>query len=505
MDQQMKEQFEKLTALIKKIKGYSEAVALIGWDLRTGAPRKGAEGRAETLGMLSAEAFKLSTSQEMGELLKALNRQEILEQLSDIERRTVLDLQEEYDRSVKIPADKFQAYTALTAHTETIWAEAKETGDFASFEPYLTQIVEKLQEFIDLWGPRATRYDTLLNMYEPELTSEKLDDVFGRLKARLVPLVEAVQAAADKPETGFLNQLFDKEQQRKFGEFLLKEIGYDFDAGRLDETVHPFETTLNPGDVRVTTNFIQDDVTSSMFSCLHEGGHALYEQNISEALYDTSLAMGTSMGIHESQSRFWENTIGRSKGFWDHYFGDLQQYFPEQFKNVTAEQFYRAINKVENSLIRIEADELTYNLHIIIRYEIEKELFNNRLPVKDLPKVWNEKYEQYLGIVPPNDGLGVLQDVHWSGGSFGYFPSYALGNMYAAQFSHTIRKEIPEFDDLIANGDFTKIREWLTEKIYRHGKSRKPAELIVAITGEELNPDYLADYLENKYKAIYNL
>lgn len=505
MDQHTKEQLENFKTLNKKIKSYHEAVALMGWDLRTGAPRKGAEMRAETLGLLSTEAFKLGTSAEMGGYLKALNRPEVLAELDDIGRRTVLDVQEEYDRSVKIPPDKFQAYSVLTAHSETLWEEAKENSDFARFEPNLSKIVEMLQEFIDLWGPRATRYDTLLNMYEPDLTSEKLDEVFGRLKARLVPLVEAIQAAPDKPESAFLNQIFAEEQQRKFGEFLLQEIGYDFEAGRLDETVHPFETTLNPGDVRITTNFIQDDATSSIFSCLHEGGHALYEQNLDPALYGTPLAMGTSMGIHESQSRFWENIIGRSKGFWDRYFADLQQHFPEQFKDVTVDQFHRAINKVENSLIRIEADELTYNLHIIIRYEIEKELFNNGLSVKDLPKVWNEKYEQYLGIVPPNDGLGVLQDVHWSGGSFGYFPSYSLGNMYGAQIAHTLKKELPEFDELVAAGNFTPIREWLIAKIYRFGKSRKPAELIQEITGEDLNPDYLADYLEQKYKAIYNL
>ncbi|WP_094096128.1 carboxypeptidase M32 [Paenibacillus physcomitrellae] len=505
MEQEWKQKLEQFRELNKKIKSYNEAVALMAWDLRTGAPRKGAAARAEALGMLSTEAFKLGTSKEMGELLSSLNRPEVLEQLSDIDRRTVLDVQEDYDRSIKIPADKFQSYMVLTAHSETLWEDAKENSDFEGFEPNLTQIVAKTQEFIDYWGPRATRYDTLLHMYEPDLTSEKLDEVFGRLKARLVPLVEAIQASPNKPDTEFLNQLFDKGQQEKFGLFLLKEMGYDFDAGRLDESVHPFMIGLNTGDIRVTTNFIQDDVTSSIFSCLHEGGHALYEQNLNPELEGTPLATGTSMGIHESQSRFWENMVGRSRGFWEHYFKDLQQHFPQQFDNVTPEQFYRAINKVENSLIRIEADELTYNLHIIIRYEIEKMLFNDNLSVKELPRIWNEKYEQYLGIVPPNDGVGVLQDVHWSGGSFGYFPSYSLGNMYAAQFANTIRKEIPNFDELIAKGEFTPIREWLIEKIYRYGKSRKPAELIKDITGEDLNPDYLADYLENKYKAIYGL
>lgn len=491
--------------LLKKIKSYDEAVALMHWDLRTGAPKKGTEARSETIGLLSTESFKLQISEQMGQLLQELNNPEVLEELDEIGRRMVLNSQEDYDKSVKIPPEKFREYAELTAHAETLWEDFKENDDFVGFEPYLTKIVEMNQEFIDYWGPRATRYDTLLHMYEPELTTEKLDQVFGQLRDRLVPLVDAIIASPNQPVNPLLTKTYSREQQEKFGKFLLREIGYDFDAGRVDESVHPFEITLNQGDVRITTQYLLDDVTSAIFSNLHEGGHALYEQNISTELAGTPLSQGTSMGIHESQSRFWENVIGRNRAFWERYYGDLQEHFPEQLKDVTMDDFYRAINHVENSLIRIEADELTYNLHIIIRYEIEKMIFNEGLKVSDLPKVWNEKYQSYLGITPPNDSLGVLQDVHWSGGSFGYFPSYALGNMYAAQFAHTIRKEIPEFDLLITEGNFAPIREWLTDKIYKHGKSLKPAEIIERVTGEELNPNYLADYLEHKYKEIYGL
>lgn len=503
MKQETARKWELFRTLLQKISAYEEAVALMNWDLRTGAPRKGAETRAATIGLLSTEAFKLQTSDEMGEYLSYLNHATVLGELDDVQRRMVLEVQEDYDRSIKIPAQKFQEYTELTAHAETLWEDFKENSDFVGFEPYLTQIVDKTQEFIDYWGPRATRYDTLLHMYEPDLTVEKVDQVFGQLRDRLVPLVEAVTAAKNKPEAPFLNQLFDKGQQEKFSRFLLEQIGYDFEAGRIDETVHPFETTINHGDVRITTNYKQDDVTSAIFSSLHEGGHALYEQNVAADLAGSPLGQGTSMGIHESQSRFWENVVGRSLPFWQRYFGDLQQHFPAELKDVNAEQFYRGSNRVENSLIRIEADELTYNLHIIIRYEIEKMLFNEGLTVSELPKVWNEKYKSYLGLTPPNDGLGVLQDVHWSGGLFGYFPSYALGNMYAAQITHTLRKELPQFEGFIAEGNFLPIKEWLTDKIYKYGKSRKPSEIILAVTGEELNPDYLADYLEEKFKAIY--
>lgn len=505
MRQETADKWKLYMELLKKMKSYDEAVALMHWDLRTGAPRKGAEARSETIGLLSTESFKLQISEQMGQLLKDLNNPEVLEELDEIGRRMVLNSQEDYDNSVKIPPEKFREYAELTAHAETLWEDFKENDDFVGFEPYLTKIVDMNQEFIDYWGPRATRYDTLLHMYEPELTTEKLDQVFGQLRDRLVPLVDAIIASPNQPVNPLLNKTYGREQQEKFGKFLLHEIGYDFDAGRVDESVHPFEITLNQGDVRITTQYLLDDVTSAVFSNLHEGGHALYEQNISPELAGTPLSQGTSMGIHESQSRFWENVIGRSRTFWERYYGELQKHFPEQLKDISVDDFYRAINHVENSFIRIEADELTYNLHIIIRYEIEKMIFNEGLKVSELPKVWNQKYQSYLGITPPNDSLGVLQDVHWAGGSFGYFPSYALGNMYAAQFAHTIRKEIPEFDMLITEGNFAPIREWLTDNIYKYGKSLKPAEIIARVTGEELNPNYLADYLEQKYKEIYEL
>ncbi|SCY22053.1 carboxypeptidase Taq [Paenibacillus polysaccharolyticus] len=504
MDKQTQQHLQSFLILARKIKSYHEAIGLLHWDLRTGAPKKGVPTRSETLGLLSTEAFKLQTSAEMKAYLDTLTEPEVLEQLEDTDRRQVEECKKEYDRSQSVPPEKVQAYTVLTAKSETAWEDAKHNSDYAGFSPYLTDIVKLKQEFIDYWGVKDTRYDTLLDMYEPGLTVEKVDAVFARLKARLVPLQEKINAAENKPNTDFLNQIFDTKQQEKFSLFILEQMGYDFEAGRLDESVHPFATGLNPGDVRITTNYLQDDVTSAIFSSLHEGGHALYEQNIDESLAGTLLAEGTSMGIHESQSRLWENMIGRSLPFWTRYYKDLQQHFP-QLSEVKLEDFYRAINRVESSLIRIEADELTYNLHIIIRYEIEKMLYNEGLEVKDLPETWNKKYKEYLGILPTNDGEGVLQDVHWSGGDFGYFASYSLGNMYAAQIMHTLRREMPELDRLIEEGNLIPIKEWLTDKIYRYGKSRTPSELIVAVTGEELNPDYLADYLEAKYAEIYKL
>ncbi|MCM3783910.1 carboxypeptidase M32 [Neobacillus mesonae] len=505
MSQDSQAILEQFLDLNKKIKSYYEAIGLLHWDMSTGAPRKGIDTRSETIGMLSTEAFKLSTSDNMKEILSHLKQEDVFSGLSDTHQRLVEDCEKELNRTQSVPPEKVHEFSVLTAQSQAKWEVAKEKADFQSFEPYLNRIVAMQSEFIEYYGIKDTRYDTLLDIYEPDLTVAKLDDVFNRLKARIVPLQEAIGKSVHKPDPSFLNQSFDIAQQSAFSKYILKEMGYDFEAGRLDESVHPFATGLNPGDVRITTHYYEKDVASAIFSSLHEGGHALYEQNIDSSLAGTLLSEGTSMGIHESQSRFWENMIGRSRAFWEHYYPVLQTYFPEQLEKVSLDQFYSAINKVESSLIRIEADELTYNLHIIIRYEIEKMLFNEQLDVKDLPKVWNEKYKEYLGVTPPDDGLGVLQDVHWSGGDFGYFASYSLGNMYAAQIMNTLAKEIPDYEKYIREGNLAPLKEWLTDKVYQYGKSRKPSELIVAITGEELNPDYLADYLENKYKEIYKL
>ncbi|MFS0838104.1 carboxypeptidase M32 [Paenibacillus sp. 1P03SA] len=489
---------------IRKIKHYEEAVGLIYWDLRTGAPKKGVSERSEVLGELSTEAFRLSVSDQMGEYLDFLSDTARIEELDETNRRIVQEAKKEFDRSKKIPPEKYQEYVVLTSKAESVWEEAKEKNDFAMFQPYLEQIVETNLEFVELWGYKGHKYDTLLDMYEPGMTVEKLDEVFGALRSEVVPLLAEIKKAP-QPDRSFLRQTFDKEKQKHFSMFILKELGYDFDAGRLDETVHPFATGLNPGDVRITTRYLPEDATSALFGTIHECGHALYEQNISEDLIGTNLCTGTSMGIHESQSRFWENMVGRSREFWSRYYADLQRTFPGQFDNVSEDAFYRAINHTEPSLIRIEADELTYNLHIMIRYELEKALFSGELKVADLPGAWNAKYREYLGIEADTNAEGVLQDVHWAGGSFGYFPSYALGNMYAAQFTNTLRKEIPAFDELLAKGDFAPIKEFLVEHIYRYGKSQTPNEIVRRVTGEDLNPQYLVDYLKDKYKPLYGL
>ncbi|REK77154.1 carboxypeptidase M32 [Paenibacillus paeoniae] len=489
---------------VHKIKSYEEALGLLYWDLRTGAPRKGMDTRSESIGILSADMFKVSTSPELGELLSALEEKGANEELSEIDRRLVTETRKDYDRSVKIPPKLYQEYVVLTAQTENKWEEAKENNDYAGFQPYLDKVITSTNQFIDLWGVKDTRYDVLLDQYEPGMTVAQLDSIFGGLRDKLVPLSAAIAASPHQPDTAFLRQSFDKSAQKEFSLFILQQMGYNFEAGRLDESAHPFATGLNPGDVRITTRYLENDVTSALFGTIHEGGHALYEQNIMPELTNTTLCTGTSMGIHESQSRFWENVIGRSRPFWERYFGNLQKQFPGQL-DVSVDQFYRGNNIVQPSLIRIEADELTYNLHIIIRYEMEKLIFNGGARAADLPALWNDKYKEYLGITPPNDAEGVLQDVHWSGGAFGYFPSYSLGNMYAAQFADTMERELAGMWSLVGNGDLHPIKDWLAERIYKYGKLRTPSELVQSVTGKALDPQYLVDYLTKKYTDIYKL
>lgn len=480
---------------------YDKATSLLYWDLRTGAPKKGVTERTKVITMLSGKSFDMSTSDEMGNYLRDLKG---AEELDNITKAMVKECSKEYDRNKKIPKDRFQEYVELRSESESIWEEAKSKSDFEMFRPYLEKMVEFQKEFVEYWGYKDSKYDTLLDHYEPDMTVKKVDGLFNDLRKGLVPLVKNIQDSGYNLKSFFDNK-FDIEKQKKFCNYILKEIGYDFEAGRLDESVHPFTIGITPGDVRVTTRYKEDNFEGALFGTIHEGGHALYEQNISKNLNGTSLCSGTSSAIHESQSRFWENIIGRSMGFWKKYYNELSSIFPNQAKKFTLEDFYKGMNRVQPSLIRVDADECTYNLHIMIRYEIEKGLINGEIKVKDLPEIWNSKMKEYLGVTPKNDGEGVLQDVHWSGGMFGYFPTYALGNLYSAQILNAITKEIPEFYHLVEKGDFNLIIEFLKGRIYKHGKLLTPRDIIKNISGEELNGKYLVDYLEKKYKSIYNV
>lgn len=494
----------QFTDHMKKLRAYNEAVSLLYWDLRTGAPKKGVDLRSETIGLISSDIFIMSTSDEFGELITALEGKK--DELDPVILRSVEEARKQYDLSKKIPADEYKEFVILQSKAESIWETAKDTDDFSLFQPYLEKMVATTKKMIGYWGEKnGSPYNTLLDQYEPGMTTEILDEVFGQLRNRIIPLVQKIAESTNKPNTDFLYRQFPKEAQESFSDKILEQLGYDFDAGRLDETVHPFMIGINRQDVRITTKYDEKDFRTAVFGTIHECGHALYEQNIGEELGGTLVETGASMGIHESQSLFFENFVGRSEKFWEKNYELLKMFSPEQFGQVSQEDFIRAINESKPSLIRIEADELTYALHIMIRYELEKGLFNGDLEVKDLPQLWNDKYEEYLGIRPTADAEGVLQDVHWAGASFGYFPSYALGYMYAAQFKNAMLKDLPNYDELLAAGDIAPIRSWLTEKVHKHGSMKKPLEILKEATGEGLNAEHLAKYLEDKYSKVYQL
>jgi carboxypeptidase Taq len=501
MSRKVEEVEKEFMEYVKKMSSYNEALGLLYWDLRTGAPKQGVEQRAEVIGMLSSEVFKMSTSEEMASYIANLSN----EDLSETTRKILEECKQQYDRNKKIPAEEYKEYVILQSNSESIWEEAKAKSDFNLFSPYLEKLVEMTKRFVGYWGATGNNYDVLLDMYEPGISVEVLDSVFGELRDAIVPLVKQISESKNKPTNNFLFETFPKTKQREFSLAVLEKMGYNFNAGRLDETVHPFAIGLSPGDVRVTTNYDEQDFRTAVFGTIHEGGHALYEQNISKDLIGTPLCSGTSMGIHESQSLFYENIVGRSFSFWKGNYELLKTFASGQFDEVSIEDFYHAINESKPSFIRIEADELTYPLHIIIRYEIEKGLFNNEIEVKDLPKIWNDMYEKYLGIRPENDAKGVLQDVHWAGGSFGYFPSYALGYMYAAQFKHKLLEDLPNFDQFLAEGELLPIKEWLNKNIHQYGKLKKPLEILHDVTGEGLNAKYLIDYLYQKFTKVYQL
>jgi carboxypeptidase Taq len=490
---------------VKKMTSYEEAIGLMHWDMRTGAPKKGIEQRSEVIGNLSEDVFNMSVSHEMNDYINELSDEHAQKSLSEVTKKAIEECKKEFDRNVKVPAKEYKEYIILQSKAESVWEEAREKSDFAMFRPYLEKLVDFNKRFVEYWGYEGNKYNTLLDMYEPGITVDVIDRVFGQLRESIVPLLKEVTEAKDQPETSFLFKHFPAEKQRAFSLRILDEMGYDFQAGRLDETVHPFATGLNPGDVRVTTRYDEKDFRMAVFGTIHEGGHALYEQNISKDLVGTNLCTGTSMGIHESQSLFWENFVGRNKSFWKRHYSTLKEYASGQFDDVDLEDYFRAINVAGPSLIRIEADEMTYALHIIVRYEIEKGLFNDEIEVKDLPEIWNEKMQHYLGVTPENDSEGILQDVHWSGGAFGYFPSYALGYIYAAQLKNAMLNDIPNFNDLLEEGNLSPVKEWLTKNIHQYGKMKKPIEIIKDVTGETLDAKHLISYLEKKYRGVYHV
>jgi len=486
----------------KKMQAYSHAENILYYDARTAAPKNNVKGLSATLEVLSEESYKLSVDEGFIADIDMLMAHK--DELDEQTRREAEFLYKEISRIRKIPMEEFVEYSVLKNESEAAWHKAKAENDYASFEPYLKKVVEFERRFALYYEPEKPVYDTLLDNYEEGLTTEMLDEYFGKVKERIVPLIKRIGKSKVNIRTDFSKREFPVWKQRILSDYLMEVMTIDRGSCAIGETEHPFTTNMNKYDVRITTKYKADMMTSNIFSVIHEGGHALYELNTGDELFGSVLATGTSMGIHESQSRFYENYIGRSREFVNYIFPKVKELFKEELSDVSAEEFYLLVNKSQPSLIRTEADEVTYPLHILIRYELEKKLIAGEIDTKDLPSEWNALYEKYLGVCPPDDTNGVLQDTHWSGGSFGYFPSYFVGSAYSAQILAAMEKDIDVWS-LVKNGDLKPIVEWLTERIYRFGAARKPAEVLENCIHAPFDIDYFITYLEKKYSDIYKL
>ncbi|MBY0757141.1 carboxypeptidase M32 [Clostridium sardiniense] len=495
-----KTKLNELKSYIESISKMNSALELIYWDMQTKMPKKAIEQRSGIIEHISGEIFRMTTSDRMGELLDYFVHN--IEGLSEKDKAIIKHARKEYDETKKIPEERYREFVIAQALSEGAWEEAKEKKDFEIFKPHLKRMIDFQREFVEYWGYKDNKYDTLLDKYEEGLTVKKLDKIFDELKNGIIKILNKIEKSGKQVNRDFLLGRFDKNSQEKFALFILNKMGYDLKAGRLDESMHPFTISFGNKDVRITTNYDNEDFTSALFSSIHEGGHGIFDQDVPDDLQRTGLDTSLSMSIHESQSRFYENILGRSKEFWEYFFPFAKYEFSE-FKDISLEEFYEAINYVEPSLIRTEADELTYSIHIIIRYEIEKALINGDLDIDDVKEVWNRKYKDYLGVEPKNDSEGILQDIHWSDGSFGYFPSYALGNIYGAQMLHTMKKEYQGIYDDIRNGELGGIHMWLYENVHKYGAMYSPSEIIKNISNEDLSCKYFLDYLEKKYLSIY--
>ncbi len=491
---------EKLDELQKKMYAYGAANSALYLDSVTVAPKDTSEGRGVAMGILAGEEHKLFASPETGEMLDCLESNR--DKLDARQARQTELLRRSYTQLSRIPADEYMEYAMLTNEASDVWHRAKEQNDFELFRPVLEKLVAFNRKFAGYYDSTKAPYDALLNEYERGMTMEKLDAFFAALREKIVPVIRAV---GEKPQIddGFLHKHYPVEIQRKFSDYLMEVMGLDRAHCGIGETEHPFTLNFNSQDVRITTHYVEDSLAESMYSVVHEGGHALYERGVDPQNDYTVLAGGVSMGIHESQSRFYENLIGRSRAFVYAIFPKVKEFFPQQLKDVDAEMFYRAVNKAQPSLIRTEADELTYSLHIMVRYEIEKQLIGGTLAVGDIPAEWNRLYKEYLGIDVPDDKRGCLQDSHWSGGSFGYFPSYALGSAYGAQMLRNMEKDVDVWGS-VGKGDLAPVTAWLREKVHQYGSLLEPAQIVENACGV-FDPTVYTDYLTEKYSELYGL
>jgi carboxypeptidase Taq len=481
----------------------SSCSAVLGWDERTYMPRQGSAFRGEQMALLARLAHEMLTSPRIGECLAAIEGSPFVSDAESDAAANVREIRRICDRAVKLPKELVEELARTTTQAQGVWQEARQANDFPKFRPWLEKIVKLKRQEAQAVGYQDHPYDALLDEYEPGATTKEIRQVFASLTAELVPLIESIQGSCRKPPREVLEREYPIELQKVFSQSAAAAIGFDFERGRLDVTTHPFCSGIGPGDCRLTTRYNPRFFNEAFFGTLHEAGHGIYEQGLEPDHFGTPRGSAASLGIHESQSRLWENQVGRGRPFWEHFFPRARQVFVHSLASVELNDWFFAINEVKPSFIRVEADEATYNLHIILRFELEQALLTADLQAADLPGAWSEKFRKLLGLTPPDDRLGCLQDIHWSMGGMGYFPTYTLGNLYAAQFMEQARNDLPGLEDDFRRGHFGRLKGWLNEKIHRPGQKYRANDLCRRVTGAPLRHEPLIAYLRQKYGELY--
>jgi carboxypeptidase Taq len=497
--------YAELIRRTKEAAVLSSCGAVLGWDERTYMPHNGSAFRGDQMALLARLTHEMTTDPKVGECLAAVEGSALVKDPESPAAINVREIRRTYDRAVKLPKELVEELARVTTRAQQVWQEARGRNDFPAFRPWLEQIVTLKKREADAVGYTDHPYDALLDEYEPGATAKEVRGVFAALSAELVPLIAAVGQSKRAPRRDVLEGDYPVEPQQAFAREAAVAIGFDFEAGRLDVTTHPFCSGIGPGDCRITTRYNPRFFNEAFFGVLHEAGHGIYEQGLSAGQFGTPLGSYCSLGIHESQSRLWENQVGRGRPFWEHFFPKAKRAFPAALSKVSPDDFHFAINGVRPSFIRVEADEATYNLHIILRFELELGLLTGDLEPADLPAAWNEKFAKMFGLTPPDDRQGCLQDIHWSMGGLGYFPTYTLGNLYAAQFMDAARAQLPGLEADFARGQFGRLKGWLNKKVHRPGRSYRSDELCRGVTGERLRHGPLVAYLRDKYGRLYDL
>jgi carboxypeptidase Taq len=501
----MSEKLNQLKEILGEVADLRSAGAVLGWDQQTYMPQGGSDARGHQLGTLGKLAQIKFTSDEVGQLLEDLKAEFAgVDPGSDDDAAMLRVTARDFEKARRVPPEFVVESALVSTKAFEAWVEARQKSDFSIFRPHLEKVVELTQRYIGFFPPAEHPYDTLLDDFEPGMKTAEVQAIFDNLRPKQVKLLKQI-AAAKQVKDSFLYGRYNEKKMDAFSVDIATKFGYDWTRGRQDRAPHPFSTTFSVNDVRITTRFEKDNPTAMLFSTMHETGHALYELGSKQEFDRTPLLGGTSLAIHESQSRMWENLVGRSFAFWEHFYPQFKKLFPAQLDGVSLRTFYKAINKVEPSLIRVNADEATYNMHIMLRLELEIGMVDGSMQVKDLPEIWNDRMNAYLGITPPNDAQGVLQDMHWSGGAIGYFSTYALGNIVSAQLWEKINHDLPNLDDEIRKGKFDSLLEWLRGKLHVHGRKYDPQDLVKKITGSKIDSAAYVRYLTRKYSEIYGL